>query len=76
MKKATEIIWKPVLSSANIESTSYDEKEEILYVKFRGGKTYAYESVTINEYKTFIGSSNIMQGFHSSIKRKKTTKLN
>lgn len=47
------------VSSSNIISVGYDEKEEEAYVKFANGTVYAYEEVSQEEFDALLNAESV-----------------
>jgi hypothetical protein len=49
---------KPVDSSM-ITAVGYEELEQLLYVRFKGGSTYEYRYVPVNVYENLMNAESI-----------------
>jgi len=62
------------VESANIKSIGYDEKLEILYVKFNTDSIYSYYPVPNTMWKNFTSAKSKGAWFHNNIKFSSTIK--
>jgi hypothetical protein len=56
------------LDSSHIEGYSYDAETWTLHVRFKGGNTYAYQSVPPDKADNFASASSPGQFLHAYIK--------
>lgn len=54
------------VTSSNIKAVGH--KDGVLYVEFKGGKTFSYEDVSENQYNEFIKSNSVGSFFARNIK--------
>lgn len=59
----------PVVSS-NIDSIGYNEVVEVLVIKFKSGKVYAYRNVPKDKYEGLMNANSVGGYFNSEIKQK------
>jgi len=63
------------VTSSNIEAVGYNEQNEILYVRFKGGKSYSYERVPLCTYDEFMTAESIGKFFNQFIKNQYVTRV-
>ena len=56
------------VESSNIDSVGYDVDRKDMYVKFKSGKTFAYQSVTPEIHKSLVEAKSIGKYFIAKIK--------
>lgn len=56
------------VKSSNIESVGYNPEEQELHVKFKSGKTFAYDAVDQGEFDRLISSPSVGSTFANKIK--------
>lgn len=56
------------VSSSNVESVGYDEKEQIVYVRFLNGALYIYKNVNQNEFDGLVNAPSVGSYLHRNIK--------
>lgn len=54
--------------SSNVDSIGYDEKLQILYIRFLNGSTYIYKGVPIIEFEGLKNASSVGSYLHRNIK--------
>lgn len=62
------------VDSSNLKEVAYDSANQILYVRFRSGGTYAYDEVSIDEYRELLAAPSIGRQFIDTIKHYKPTR--
>jgi hypothetical protein len=66
--KFTDMITHDTPTSSNIARLKYDDKQGILDVEFRSGKTYRYSNVPYDIWNAFISAPSAGKFFNSTIK--------
>lgn len=66
MKKTTEIC---IYESSMIHSSNYNYTDGNLKVEFRGGTTYQFNSVDIEDYLAFSNGESIGKSFNEYIRK-------
>ena len=56
------------VSSSNVESIGYDEKLQVLYIRFLNGSLYTYKGVPIMEFQGLLNASSVGSYLHRFIK--------
>lgn len=64
--KNTEIC---IYESSMIHSSNYDFNTKTLKVEFRGGKTYVYNTVDVEDYLAFSNAKSTGQSFNDYIRK-------
>ncbi len=57
------------VSSSNVESIGYDEKQKRLYVRFLSGGLYIYKGVSMCEFEGLRDASSVGSYLHHNIKK-------
>jgi hypothetical protein len=63
------------VTSSNIEAIGYNEPNEILYIRFKGGKVYSYERVPSYTYDELMAAESVGKFFNQSIKNQFVTRV-
>lgn len=56
------------VSSSNIESIGYDEKNEQVYVRFLNGSLYVYKGVPLHEFENLRDAPSLGSYLHRNYK--------
>lgn len=66
------VIQMNKVKSSNIEALGYDEENQVLRVRFQGGRMYDYLAVSPEEKDALLKAESIGRHFGEHIKPKKT----
>jgi KTSC domain len=56
------------VQSSNVEAIGYDESASELFVRFKGGNTYAFSGVPAYKYQQALAASSVGKFVYSKIK--------
>lgn len=56
------------VTSSNLEAVGYDAASETMYVRFRGGATWAYPGVDQATYDSVRSAESVGRAYNASIK--------
>lgn len=56
------------VSSSNVGSVGYDEKLQILYIRFLNGSLYIYKGVPVIEFQGLLNAASVGSYLHRNIK--------
>lgn len=64
------------VESSNIKEAGYDHDTHTLYLTFKQGATYAYASITVQEFQYLITADSVGKHFHKMGIKDRGVKLN
>ena len=67
--KAKPIEWHSVTHSSNVLAAAYDKAQSALFVRFAGGRTYAYYGATESDLSELVNSASPGRYVHRHLSR-------
>jgi len=58
------------VKSSNVEAIGYDAGGSVMHVRFKGGKTYAHDSVSPRDHQAFMDADSKGKHYHANFKGK------